>query len=84
MERLHELTKQSENIGINVLKLHKNYKDAKRTQQAGNVFEFCGGRKCKLRLKTTLAKHSVIVDTRTSLKTVVDAQFTKLYEICMF
>ncbi|XP_025099792.1 uncharacterized protein LOC112567340 [Pomacea canaliculata] len=43
MERLHILTKQPEDIGINVLRLHKNYKDAKRTKLAGSLCEIFGG-----------------------------------------
>lgn len=45
MERLHELTAKKEDIGINVLCLHKHYKDARRTELAGSAFEFIAG--CK-------------------------------------
>ncbi|XP_025099595.1 uncharacterized protein LOC112567205 isoform X1 [Pomacea canaliculata] len=43
MERLHELTAKKEDIGINVLCLHKHYKDARRTELAGSAFEFIAG-----------------------------------------
>lgn len=45
MKRLHELTAKKEDIGINVLRLHKHYKRIRRMELAASALRFITG--CK-------------------------------------